>query len=448
MKPKKAPLSQDDLKLIEDQFQKDTPIPVILKNTNITASDFYLLKLKNEFEQKNFIQNKQNRFIEQLKEQNKLTAELEQKIKATTNEHELNDLFRPFRQKKANSKVELAKNQGLESLAQTLLTTESLEQPLDALITEQLNAEKGLSKAEHVLSGVRTLLEETFMNNHELRKLIRDTYTNESRLVVTAGTNKKEDQKNPFESLIGMDEPYKSVSPSKYFHIRRGERHKFLNVEFKLGEEDLLKKIFDQFIVNKDQSIQFQMQSVLGDVYHQKLKEIILADLKQDLWNQSQELFIPQINSELFSQLTQPYSSEKTVLGVFVSQKGPSGLAVINQDGDVLAHLSIDIIEETADQLLATINEWQTKFEFNTLVLQHQKQAQAVYNQLTKSFAEKNFQINIYPVHAYEAALYAELAEAKQTHAQKQAAELSAIYLGQKFLNPLRALLQFDLSQV
>ena len=444
---KKESLTDQDLLNIEQAFAKQTPIPVILKDYASKTSDFYLLKLKNEFDKKNFIQSKKDRFISQLQEQKKLTDSLKEQILASENEHELNDLFRPFRSKKTNSKVELAKNQGLEDFAKTLLSSESLDKPLDAYITELLNAEKGLTKSDHVLSGLRVLIEDHFMNSFALRKLIRDTFMKTANLVISEGTNKKdENQNNPFASFIGLNEPYKSLSPAKYFHIRRGERHKFLNVEFKIDEETLLNQIFEQFITQKEPSTQFQMQSVLSDLYHQKLKDIIIADLKQDLWNKSQDIFLPQLNSDLFSQLMQPVASDNTVLAVYVSQNGPSGLALV-KNGQLLKSKSLDIIEETKTDFFGTIQDWLKETPFQTVVVQHQKQAAAVYDQLAQFFEDKKLGLNVFPLHAYESNQYAELAGVKQAH-NISAPELIAFYLGQKYLDPLKALVQFDLTQL
>ena len=212
------------IKLLEE----GNTVPFIARYRKEATGSLDEVQIKAVEDRYHYIQQLEQRkeeVIRLIQEQNKLTPELEQAIQAATVLQRVEDLYRPYKQKR-RTKATIAKEKGLEPLADLLLEyrSDALEQLAVAFVDEDK-----VANVEEALAGARDILAERFADDAAIREKIR-TYSWKDGVLVTGVKNSEGDEKNVFEMYYEYEEPVNRIVPHRILAVNRGEKEEILKV--------------------------------------------------------------------------------------------------------------------------------------------------------------------------------------------------------------------------
>jgi uncharacterized protein len=161
-----------------------------------------------------------------IQEQGKLTDELKARIDRTLDKSELEDLYLPYKPKR-RTKAMIAREKGLEPLADYLWNQEAMGMPLETFAISFVDAEKGVASVEEALEGARHIVAETISDNADIRKLLRHAMFEEG-VIVSKKTVDAVDEQQKFKMYYDYRERVKQIPSHRMLAMRRGESEKVL----------------------------------------------------------------------------------------------------------------------------------------------------------------------------------------------------------------------------
>lgn len=321
---------------------EDNTIPFIARYRKEMTGSMDEVMIKDIFDRYSTIESVMNRKEEVtrlIEQQGMLTQALVDDISKATTLRELEDIYRPYRPKR-RTKATIAKEQGLEPLAQAILSFPK-EGTLDTLATAYLDDEKGVTTIEEALQGAHEIIAETISDDAAIRTWVRaETFKN--GVLVSSVKDKALDDKGIYEMYYEFNQPVKSVAPHRVLAINRGEQQKILNVSIEIDPNQIYVYLGKRIIGNNFQS--FVMEMVVNayeDAYKRFVKPAIERELRKELTEKAHEQAINIFGENLRNLLLQPPLKGKTVLGFDPAYRTGCKLAIVDATGKVLG---IDVI--------------------------------------------------------------------------------------------------------
>lgn len=268
-------------------------------------------------------------------EQGKLSEELKKDILAATKMQQLEDLYRPYKQKR-RTKATIAKEKGLEPLADWL---SALPEQGDVLAEAQnyVNAEKEVVSAEEALQGAHEILAERISDEAKFRKWIRD-YTFNKGQYTSNVKNAEKDEKEVYGMYYDFSEPVSKMVSHRILATNRGEKEDILKVSLLVDEQKISEYFNRQLIGKKQQSIAVSyIEAAYQDSYKRFIGPAIEREIRNELTEQADEQAIKIFGENLRNLLLQPPLKGKVVLGFDPAYRTGCKLAVIDPTGKVLA---------------------------------------------------------------------------------------------------------------
>ena len=287
-----------------------------------------------------YIQNLEQRKEEVLRiieEQGKLTEELKYSITKAEKLQEVEDLYRPYKQKR-RTKATVAKEKGLEPYAEWLLAF-SAEKPAEKA-KEFLSEEKEVFTIEDVIAGGKDIIAEMVSDDAEGRKWIRQQ-TFKTGAVVSVVKEAEKDEKNVYEMYYEYEEPVSKIVPHRILALNRGEKEDILRVSVKVNADTAVNYLAKKWIA-KDQSPAAPIVlEAIEDGYKRLIQPSIEREIRNELTEKAEEQAIHIFSENLRNLLLQPPLKGKVVIGVDPAYRTGCKLAVVDETGKVL---KIDVI--------------------------------------------------------------------------------------------------------
>jgi len=356
-------------------------------------------------------------------------------------------LFLPFQPHKQGKSINAIKK-GLLPLADLLWQQEPLSKPLEALAADYLNTDQEITTPEQALEGARSILTEriaeTAYIRKELRKLIHKIGTLKSK-----ATQKAQEIKNNFREYYDFSAPVFSVGNQHYLTIMRGERKKFLMTSIDIDDDEILSWLNKDIITTEEPILRFQLEAIISEVYHQILKPIILADIKQRLREIAQDNAINIFATNLYNQLLYPPLGNKRLIAIHTIKKGEICLVVLNEAGAILEHRTLSITKDKREAALEIFKTYTNKYQPEVIVIGKDGLSKDVDDLVKQFLATNNLNIPHLELLAPEAKFYAKSEQAGMELAKQDEHTRMTIYIGRKLRDPLAELVkinQTDLS--
>lgn len=299
------------------------------------------VQIRNITERWQYIQNLEQRKGEVLRlieEQGKLSSELKQQIEKAVKLQEVEDLYRPYKQKR-RTKATVAKEKGLEPLAEWLMTFPKTGS-IDEKAGEFLSEEKGVQSTEDALAGAKDIVAEWVSDDAQSRKWIRNEIFKTGKIESVVKDQEK-DEKNVYEMYYEYEEPVSKVVPHRVLALNRGEKEDILRVSIKPSNDVIVAYLQKKWIQNQ-YSISVQVVSeAIEDGYKRLIQPSIEREIRNELNEKAEEQAIHIFSENLRKLLLQPPLKGKVVLGVDPAYRTGCKLAVVDETGKVL---KIDVI--------------------------------------------------------------------------------------------------------
>lgn len=294
--------------------------------------DTVLRKFGERLEYLRNLETRKEEVIRLIDEQGKLTDELEQKIESAEILTEVEDLYRPYKPKK-RTRATVAKEKGLQPLAEILLSQDIFEGNLQDIVSPFVDEEKGVSSVEDALQGAMDIVAETISDNAEYRKFIRTATYNEGTITMK-GT--KSGERSPYEMYYEYSEPVRKIAPHRILAINRGEKEEFLAVKIDAPEENILNKIYKWVLKEKECITTPYVKSAAEDGYRRLIAPSIEREIRAELTDKGEEQAIKVFASNLHSLLMQSPVKGKVVLGFDPGFRTGCKIAVVDDTGKLL----------------------------------------------------------------------------------------------------------------
>ena len=288
------------------------------------------------------LEEKKEQVLATIEEQGKLTDELKAQILAAETQVLVEDLYRPYRPKRRTRAI-IAKEKGLEPLAQIILAQEVTE-PLETIAEQYVSEEKEVKDVADAIAGARDIIAEQISDNADYRKYIRDITREEGILTSTA---KDEKAQSVYEMYYEYQEPVKKIAGHRVLALNRGEKEKFLVVKLEAPEERILKYLCKKTITEENEIVTPVLEEAVTDSYKRLIAPAIEREIRNELTEQAEDGAIKVFGKNLEQLLMQPPIAGKTVLGWDPAFRTGCKLAVVDPTGKVL---DTKVIYPTAPQ--------------------------------------------------------------------------------------------------
>lgn len=283
----------------------------------------------------NYLENLEKRKQEVLRlidEQGKLTEELAQKIQQAVKVQKVEDLYRPYKQKR-RTKATIAKENGLEPLAEYLLSFPSTGD-VYAKAAEYVN--EAIVNAEAALQGAHEIVAEQISDNPDFRTWIR-TFTRNKGVYQSKVKNAEKDEKGVYEMYYDFAEPINKMVSHRVLASNRGEKEEILKVAIVVEEAKIFDYLERQLVENTRSITTEFVREAYKDSYKRFIGPAIEREIRNELTEEADEQAINIFGENLRNLLLQPPLKGKVVLGFDPAYRTGCKLAVVDETGKVLA---------------------------------------------------------------------------------------------------------------
>ncbi|MEN6532065.1 MAG: Tex family protein, partial [Bryobacteraceae bacterium] len=284
--------------------------------------------------------------LQSIGEQGKLTPELRARIEAVLEKNELEDLYLPYKPKR-RTKASIAREKGLEPLADYLWNQTPGELPLMDLAATFISDEKGVATAAEALEGARHILAERINEDAEIRKHIRQMMMDNGRVVSRAipGT---EDPEGKYKIYAEYSEPVAEIPSHRMLAIRRGSKEGFLGFEIELAREAPVTYLRSHVVREPGDWVE-HLVAASEDAYDRLLNPSIQTEVRLSLKERADAEAIRVFRENLENLLLAPPAGMLSVLAIDPGIRTGCKVAVVDDTGKFLDHAVIYPLEPRND---------------------------------------------------------------------------------------------------
>lgn len=380
-------------------------------------------------------------------EQGKLTDELQSQIEKALKLQEIEDLYRPYKQKR-RTKATIAKEKGLEPFADWLMTFPR-EADVKTKATEFISEEKEVLTVEDVLTGAKDIVAERVSDDADGRKWIR-AETFKKGAVQSTVKDESKDEKQVYEMYYEYEEPVNRIVPHRVLALNRGEKEEVLRVAIKTDSEFIHTYLSKKWIKHPNSPTANIVMEAVEDGYKRLIQPSIEREIRNELTEKAEEQAIHIFSENLRNLLLQPPLKGKVVLGVDPAYRTGCKLAVVDETGKLL---KIDVIYPHKP----VAKEKEAKAKFIQVVKDYGVEMVAIGNgtasRETEQFVSdilKELDKEIYYIIVNEAgaSVYSASDLAREEFPNLQVEERSGVSIARRLQDPLAELVKIDPKSV
>ena len=320
---------QNTIKLIDD----GNTIPFIARYRKEATGGLSDETLRTLGERLTYLRNLEKRKEEvtnSIEEQGKLTDELKAQIEKAITLAEVEDIYRPYKQKK-RTRATIAKEKGLESLA-TIIYLQTDKRTIEQIASEFINEEKEVLTVEDAINGATDIIAENISDVAEYRKRIKSMCYREG-FIKTKATN--EEEKSSYEMYYDFSEGINRIPSHRILAINRGEKEKFLKVKLEKPDEKIIEYISRDVIKGKTAFTDI-LNTAIEDSYKRLIEPSIEREIRSDLTEKAEEKAIKVFGQNAKQLLLGSPIKGQTVIGFDPAYRTGCKIAVIDETGKVL----------------------------------------------------------------------------------------------------------------
>lgn len=411
------------------------------KEATGSLSDEVLRNLDERLRYLRNLEERKEQVISSVREQEKLTPELEQQIRNAGTLVAVEDLYRPYKPKR-RTRATIAREKGLEPLANVIslqMTKEPLEQTAKAYISE----EKGVLSAADAIDGAKDILAETVSDNAENRAYIRKATLDQGILCSQA---KDETVSSVYEMYYNHEEPVKKIAGHRILALNRGEKEKILTVKITAPREQILRFLEKKLITRENPYTAPLLQEVAQDSYDRLIAPAIEREIRSNLTDMAEDGAIRVFGKNLEQLLMQPPIENRVVLGWDPAFRTGCKLAVVDGTGKVLDTVVIyptapqNKVEESKKVLKDLIK----KYHISLISVGNgtaSRESEQIIVELLKEIPE---QVQYVIVNEAGASVYSASKLATEEFPQFDVGQRSAVSIARRLQDPLSELVKIE----
>lgn len=447
---KEQSLTAKQVQSVISLIDEGNTVPFIARYRKEMTGALDEVQIRDIVERWQYIQNIEQRkeeVIRLIEEQGKLTDELKSSIEKAIKLQEVEDLYRPYKQKR-RTKATVAKEKGLEPFAQWML-----EFPVNGSVEEEakvfLSEEKGVEAIDDAIAGAKDIIAEIVSDDAESRKWIR-TETFKTGSIESVVKNEEKDEKNVYEMYYEYAEPVSKVVPHRILALNRGEKEDLLRVSIK-PKVDVIMSYLQRKWVSKNHSITAtSVAEAIEDAYKRLIQPSIEREIRNELTEKAEEQAIHIFSENLRNLLLQPPLKGKIVLGVDPAFRTGCKLAAVDETGKVLSigviypHTSGAKNTEAKDKFIKVLKE----YDVEMVAIGNGTASRETEQFVSDILKEMDKEIYYLIVNEAGASVYSASDLAREEFPNYQVEERSAVSIARRLQDPLAELVKIDPKSV
>lgn len=445
-------------------LEEGNTIPFIARYRKEATGEMDEVTLRRLAERWQYLQNlaqRKEEVVRLIGEQEKLTPELEKAINEAVTMQQVEDLYRPFRPKR-RTRASIAREKGLEPLAQVLKDQLLTKGDLNSLTLAYVNPELEVNSVEEALQGARDIIAEEVADDPSLREIARRIFVEKGIIVTKVATktaaktaaktdaktsaNEEKPEPTPYEMYYEYEEPVRKIPPHRILAINRGEKEEVLQVKITIPEEEIIAKLRNRILTNPDSLGAEQIKEAVADGASRLLFPSLEREIRKELTEKGEKQAIMVFSQNLRNLLLQPPVRGQIVLGIDPGFRTGCKLAVVDDTGKLLEigviflHQSSGQKKEAEEKLKAVIKKWKV----TAIAIGNGTASRETEALVAELIREENVDVRYTIVNEAGASVYSASKLAREEFPNLDLSYRSGVSIARRIQDPLAELVKID----
>jgi len=447
---KKVKVSEKQINVVLGLLEEGNTIPFIARYRKEQTGGLDEEEINEIYQlwsyEKNLLERKED-VIRLIDERGMLTDELKLSILNATKLVEVEDLYRPFKEKRKTRATEAIKK-GLEPFANWLLTYPNID------VLEEANKylNEDVKTAEDAINGAKDIIAEIVSDNAEYRKALRFIMFSEGEVVTTLRKN-AEDPKKTYSIYYDYNERVSKIPPHRTLAINRAEKEKVINVKITVNDERLVNYLINKFVEKENSTATPYIKEAIEDGYKRLIFPSLEREIRAELTEKGEEQAIGIFALNLQKLLLQPPMRGLTVLGIDPAFRTGCKLTVVNEEGMPLdrgviyphertlgATADVKQIENSKMTLIKMINQ----YKVDLIAIGNGTASRETEKFVADLIKEYGLSVKYAIVNEAGASVYSASELAREEFPNLEVEERSAVSIARRIQDPLAELVKID----
>ena len=321
--------------------------------------------LRDLFERLNYLRSLETRKQEvknAIEEQGKLTDEIIKEIESAKILAEVEDIYRPYKQKK-RTRATIAKEKGLDPLAEAILNQDKLVE-IETFAKQFIDSEKGVETIEEAISGAKDIIAENISDNANYRKEIK-RYCYKDGIISTESSAKNEEEENKtYQMYFDYNESLKRMPSHRILAINRAEKENAIKIKMQKPEDNIIDFIEKDIIKDKSSNYAEILDETVKDSFKRLIEPSVEREIRSDLTEKAEEKAIKVFGQNAKQLLMGAPLKGLTVMGFDPAYRTGCKIAVIDETGKLLDTTTVyptepqNKIKEAKEELITLIKKY------------------------------------------------------------------------------------------
>ncbi|VVM34762.1 Tex family protein [Terribacillus sp. AE2B 122] len=443
---KETSIKQSSIKQVINLLEEGNTVPFIAryrKEQTGALDEVEIKAIQDKWDYAQQLHQRKTEVIRLIEEQGKLTEELKRDILAAMQLQRIEDLYRPYKQKR-RTKATIAKEKGLEPLAKGLY--EQTIQHLEKEARTYLDPEKELQTVEEVLQGASDIVAEWISEQAAFRDYIREK-TEKQGVLLTKVKKAEDDEKGVYEMYYEYQESIRQMASHRTLAVNRGEKEGILRVTVEPPADVILTYLKRKVIKQRTAAdVASALQAVIEDSYKRLIQPSVEREIRSMLSEKAEEQAIKIFSENLKNLLLQPPLKGRVVLGVDPAFRTGCKLAVIDETGKLLEK---NVIYPTAPRhdvkgASKVVETLLTKYDVELIAIGNGTASRETEQFIANVIRQMESNVAYIIVNEAGASVYSASELARKEFPELQVEERSAISIGRRIQDPLAELVKID----
>lgn len=398
-------------------------------------------EISQKYDKINELAHRKETILKTISEQDKLTAELEQRINDCWDATELEDIYLPYKPKR-RTRAQIAREQGLEPLAQIVL----LQRDSNIVRTAQRFVTDGVADSDAALKGAQDIIAEMISENETVRNRVRALFRREAVLsskVVKAKADSEEAAK--YSDYFDFSEPLRRTTGNRLLAIRRAESEGILRVSIDVDADEATDRIIRQYVRGSGMCQQLVKEAAI-DAYKRLIAPSIenefAAASKQRADEEAIEVFAENLRQLL---LAAPLG-QKRVMGVDPGIRTGCKVVCLDAQGNLLCHDVVYAVgvQNNAERAIRSLSSMARKYKVEAVAVGNGTGSREAADIVREAMQQADVSINVFVVSEDGASVYSASKVARDEFPDEDVTVRGAVSIGRRLMDPLAELVKID----
>ena len=392
------------------------------------------------------LEERKEEVIRLIDEQGKLTEELKAEIMKAEVLQRVEDLYKPYKQKKA-TRASKAREKGLEPLALTFLEQKLTEGEPKELAAEFVDAEKGVETPEDAIQGAMDIIAEMISDDAEIIDIIREK-TAAHGLIKTEATDPE--AKSVYEMYYDSSEPVSKMPNHRVLAINRGEKEEFIKVKVETDTESMERAIADKVITNSDSIFTEILNETIADSYKRLIAPSVERETRNALTERAEAEAVKIFAKNTEKLLMTPPVKGARIIAIDPGYRTGCKVAVIDETGKLLAYTTIYPTKPKEDiaGTERTLEKLADRFKINTIVIGNGTASRETEEVVASYIKKSGRDIRYTIVNEAGASVYSASKLATEEYPDLDVTTRGAMSLGRRLQDPLAELVKIPTKSI